>query len=89
MTANLAIQTRERERRNQQRLNMRGLRQRPGTQPRQPDLTGEPWFRTILIPGPGSLGSILGIMKKIFASRALSRFPLLNSLTRSEQRWQR
>ena len=86
-TANIAIQTRERERRNQQRLNMKGLRQKLGTQPRQPDLTGTPWFKTILIPRPEGLGSIMGIMKKLLASRYLNRFPLLNSLTRREKRW--
>jgi len=80
MVASLAIQTRERERHNQQRLNMRGLRQKPGTQPRQPDLTGTPWLKPMLpMPGPDeAFGTILGW---------LSLLPFMKRLTRSEKRW--
>lgn len=80
--ANLAIQTRERARRNQQRLNMRGLSQRPGTVPRQPDLTGTPWFKTLSpMPGPDiAFGTIMGW---------LSLLPFMKRLTRGEQRWLR
>lgn len=82
MVSNLAIQTRERAKRNQQRLNMRGLRQRSGTQPRQPDLAGAPWFKTML-PMPDAdtaFGTIMGW---------LSLLPFMKRLTRGEQRWQR
>ena len=80
-TANLSIQTRERERRNQRRLDMKGLRQKPGTQPRQPDLTGEPWLKAFSLPIPAG-GDIIDTMLGL-----VSLLPFLGKLTRREKRW--